>query len=214
MALKKTFKSNAKKCTVTFSLPKEAAPKAKEVSLLGDFNNWGKKGESVLLKKGKDGYTGSVDLTPGKDFQFRYLVDNKVWLNDWAADYYTESPFPGIDNSVVSVPVLAVKQEKKAPATKKVVTPKAKAVKTPEKLTVVEGIGPKIAGLLNEAGILTLEDLSKAPKKNLKAVLDAAGPRYKMHTPDTWAKQAKLAATGKMDELKKLQDELKGGRKA
>jgi large subunit ribosomal protein L21 len=30
--------------------------------------------------------------------------------------------------------------------------------------------------------------------------------------PTTWAQQAQLAADGKMDELKKLQDELNGGR--
>jgi len=38
--------------------------------------------------------------------------------------------------------------------------------------------------------------------------------RYKMHDPTTWPKQAKLAADGKWDELKKLQDELDGGKKA
>jgi hypothetical protein len=31
--------------------------------------------------------------------------------------------------------------------------------------------------------------------------------------PGTWPQQAKLAAEGKMDELKKLQEELQGGRR-
>jgi len=34
-----------------------------------------------------------------------------------------------------------------------------------------------------------------------------------MHDPGTWARQAKLAAGDKWDQLKKLQDELDGGRK-
>jgi len=34
-----------------------------------------------------------------------------------------------------------------------------------------------------------------------------------MHDPSTWARQSKLAAADKWDQLKKLQDELNGGRK-
>jgi hypothetical protein len=36
--------------------------------------------------------------------------------------------------------------------------------------------------------------------------------RYKSHDPATWPEQAKLAAEGNWEELKKRQDELKGGR--
>ena len=75
----------------------------------------------------------------------------------------------------------------------------------------IEGVGPKIAGLLNAAGIETFADLSKASITKLKDVLTAAGPRFRLAKPDTWKKQAKLAAAGKDAELKKLQDELKGG---
>ncbi len=89
--------------------------------------------------------------------------------------------------------------------------PKAKA-KAKDNLTKIEGIGPKIAGLLNAAGINTFSELGKASIKTLKGILDAAGPRYKMHNPGSWPKQSKLAAGGKWDALKKLQDELDGGR--
>ena len=34
-----------------------------------------------------------------------------------------------------------------------------------------------------------------------------------MHDPTTWPQQSQLAADGKWDELKTLQDELDGGRK-
>jgi len=53
--------------------------------------------------------------------------------------------------------------------------------------------------------------LSEAPLDRLEKILEDAGPRYRMHRPKTWAKQAKLAANGKWDELKKWQKELKGG---
>ena len=81
-----------------------------------------------------------------------------------------------------------------------------------DKLTIIEGIGPKIAGLLNEEGINTFADLADAKIEVLAAVLEKAGPRFKMHQPDTWPQQAALARDGKMDELKKLQDELDGGK--
>ena len=78
-------------------------------------------------------------------------------------------------------------------------------------LTKVEGIGPKIKGLLNDDGIWSFVQLSEATLDRLKKILDDAGPRYRMHNPKTWAAQSKLAADGKWDELKKWQDELDGG---
>lgn len=79
-------------------------------------------------------------------------------------------------------------------------------------LKKVEGIGPKIEGLLNDGGIHTWEQLSNASTDRLKAILDAAGPRYQMHDPGSWPRQAGLAATGQWEALEKLQDELDGGR--
>jgi hypothetical protein len=43
-------------------------------------------------------------------------------------------------------------------------------------------------------------------------ILHAAGSRFAMHKPDTWAQQSALARDGKMDELKVLQDELNAGK--
>ena len=80
-------------------------------------------------------------------------------------------------------------------------------------LKIVEGIGPKIEGLLNEAGITTWRGLADADNAFVQGILDEAGPRYRMHDPETWSKQAALAADGKYDELVKLQDELDGGKK-
>lgn len=80
-------------------------------------------------------------------------------------------------------------------------------------LKVVEGIGPKIAGLFNKAGIRTWQALSETPVADCKEILDAAGSRYQMHDPSTWPEQAGLAAKGEWEALAVLQDSLKGGRK-
>lgn len=79
-------------------------------------------------------------------------------------------------------------------------------------LKIVEGIGPKIEELFNDAGIYSFDQLAAADPSRLKQILDAAGPRFQMHEPATWPKQAAMARDGKWDELKKWQDEMKGGR--
>lgn len=79
-------------------------------------------------------------------------------------------------------------------------------------LKKIEGIGPKIASIMNEAGIMTFADLAEAEVERLQEILEAAGSRYKSHDPSTWPRQAGLAAAGNWDELKQLQDELDGGK--
>lgn len=79
-------------------------------------------------------------------------------------------------------------------------------------LKIVEGIGPKIEELFNNAGIFTFAELADTSAEKMKAILDAAGPRFQIHNPATWADQAALARDGKWDELKKWQDELYKGK--
>ena len=83
--------------------------------------------------------------------------------------------------------------------------------KEPDDLTRLEGIGPKVSKVLNEAGVRTFEELAHAKAADIQPALNAAG--LQMLNPEGWIEQAKLAAKGDMDALKKLQDELKGGRK-
>ncbi|MUH35333.1 50S ribosomal protein L21 [Zobellia amurskyensis] len=101
------------------------------------------------------------------------------------------------------------KEEKPA---KKEAAPKAAAPKKSGKaddLKKVEGIGPKIAETLIAAGISTFAELAKADSAKISEIIaDVRGN----HVTDTWPAQAKLAAEGKWDELKKWQDELDGGK--
>lgn len=81
-----------------------------------------------------------------------------------------------------------------------------------EDLTKIEGIGPKIMELLYGGGIFSFEQLAASTPVSIQVILDKAGPRYQMHDPGSWPRQAKLAAAGNWTELEKLQDELDGGR--
>jgi len=83
---------------------------------------------------------------------------------------------------------------------------------TPDDLTQLEGIGPKVAQVLAGIGITTFDALAKADPAQLRSALDAAG--YKYMEPAGWMEQAALAAKGDTEGLKALQDSLKGGRRA
>lgn len=82
----------------------------------------------------------------------------------------------------------------------------------PNDLKIVEGVGPKIDGLLKEGGINNWAELAATDVSRIQEILDAAGPRYKLAVPRTWPQQAALAAEGKWAELKALQDELQAGK--
>ncbi len=105
----------------------------------------------------------------------------------------------------------AKKEEKKEkPAAKKTVTTKKEKL---DNLAKIEGIGPKIAGILVEAGIDSYKKLSEAKASEISEILvKAGGNAYNRFDPTTWPEQAKLAAEGKWDELKELQDKLNGGK--
>ena len=111
-----------------------------------------------------------------------------------------------------------VKKEKAAPKAKKdaVVSEDApvakKSTKKGDDLTIVEGIGPKVAAIFVEAGIKTFADLAKKSKEELEAILDPNGAVYAAMDPTTWPQQAQLAADGKMEELETLKKELNGGK--
>ncbi len=102
MALYKSYPKKGKTCKVTFELPVEATTGVKKVALVGDFNNWDT--TSHILERNKDGlFSVTVTLDQGHEYQFRYLMDDSRWENDWAADKYFPSSFANCDNSVVIV---------------------------------------------------------------------------------------------------------------
>jgi len=99
---------------------------------------------------------------------------------------------------------------------KKADQPKAEASATTtatDDLTIVEGIGPKIAEVLATAGISTYAELAKTDAEKVKEILTEAGSNFNTADPTTWAEQAQLAADGKFEELEKLKAELDGGKK-
>lgn len=89
-------------CKVRFKVQKNVIGSAETVNLVGDFNNWDER--AGAMKKLKNGdFSAILDLELDRSYQFRYLVDDTRWINDESADIYLPSPFPGEENSVITI---------------------------------------------------------------------------------------------------------------
>ncbi len=100
--LKKDYAADGKTCLVTFVLGAEAARGASRIHLVGDFNDWNLK--ATPMTRSPDGsFQAAVKLEAGREYLFRYHLDDERWENDWNADKYVPSPFLDATNSVVIV---------------------------------------------------------------------------------------------------------------
>ncbi len=101
LGLTKQYLKNGTQCNVSFLLPQEAAADARNVMVVGDFNNWDI--NAYPMKRDKNGnFQTTLELTSGREYRFRYLIDYSRWENDWLADKYVPNAF-GSDDSVVVV---------------------------------------------------------------------------------------------------------------
>ncbi|GAB5565421.1 MAG: hypothetical protein Wins2KO_24840 [Winogradskyella sp.] len=98
MAIKKQYLKSKPVCKVTFSVPAE---EAKNVSVVGSFNEWNT--EATELKKLKNGtFKATVDLESDKSYEFRYVVDG-AYINDDQADAYAWNDFAAAENGVLNL---------------------------------------------------------------------------------------------------------------
>ena len=62
-------------------------------------------------------------------------------------------------------------------------------------LLQIDGIGPKVSGLMKNAGVETITQLAATRVERLQEILDAAGPRFGVIDPSTWPEQAQALQT-------------------
>ncbi|WP_069130315.1 isoamylase early set domain-containing protein [Rhodohalobacter halophilus] len=97
--LSKAYTPKRTVCKVTFTLPGEWADQ--EVKLVGDFNDWDRKTDS--MKKNKKGnWEITKRLKPESNYKFRYLIDGEHWENDDHADQYVPNEFGSEDSVVIT----------------------------------------------------------------------------------------------------------------
>lgn len=207
------------KTKIKFTLPAANVIGADGCVLLGEFNDWNLE-EGIYLQRQDDGsMTAEVELTGGKAYQYRYLLSNGRWVNDNSEKITSEMFGYPVENCIIRVPEIALKNntekhqalKEKSVKAKKAAKPKL-VVAVKEDLTRIEGVGRKIEALLYKNKIYNYKQLSKTTITSLKSILEVAGNKYSMHNPGTWPKQAKLAAEGKFEDLELLKKHLKGGK--
>lgn len=100
MSLKKQYIKNKSTCKVTFRIDEKISNSAKTAHVVGEFNNW-----STLanpMKRLKNGaFTTTLDMESGKEYQFRYLLEQNHWVNDPQADKEVATPYGDSRNSVI-----------------------------------------------------------------------------------------------------------------
>jgi hypothetical protein len=103
--LKKRYIKSRNVWKVTFELPEAELPEgieAESVHLVGEFNDWDTTATPMTRRKGGL-FRVMLELEPGREYQFRYLVNGEHWCNDWHADAYVPGDL-GEDNCVVVTP--------------------------------------------------------------------------------------------------------------
>lgn len=103
MAIEKRYSSDKKLCRVKFILPKEISENFGEVSVVGDFNNWDPHKNKMTHKNSEGGICLELNLESGKEYSFKYLCDNEVWLNEPEADKKTLTHYGDSQNSVLVI---------------------------------------------------------------------------------------------------------------
>ena len=102
MGIKKKYSKKNGICRVTFAVPVVEGSEAQKIHVVGEFNNWST--SATPMKRLKNGeFTASMDLKPGQEYQFRYLLDNKRWENDSEADKSANTPYVDARNSVIVI---------------------------------------------------------------------------------------------------------------
>jgi 1,4-alpha-glucan branching enzyme len=103
MGIKKTYHPDKQACKVTFKIPKEIAKRHKRAYLVGDFNNWNTQATPMKKHKNDGSFTLTVELEKNNEYQFRYLLDNEIWLIEAEADKQVPTYFQDAENSVLFV---------------------------------------------------------------------------------------------------------------
>ena len=102
MTINKRYFKTKPCCTVTFRLQKRDIGPAEKASVVGEFNEW--QTSATPMTRLKDGsFKATVDLEPGRQYQFRYLLDDERWVNDAEAEAFVPTEYYDAENSVVRV---------------------------------------------------------------------------------------------------------------
>ena len=91
---------------------------------------------------------------------------------------------------------------------------KAKERAMQDDFSHIDGVGPKISATLRSAGVKTFAKLAAKEVDDIREILVAENPSLlRLSDPTTWPEQAGMAAEGRWEDLKTLQEDLKESRR-
>jgi predicted flap endonuclease-1-like 5' DNA nuclease len=187
---------------VDFYLKASRVQNAKGGLLIGDFNQWDVN-KGIALNLNEDGsLSGTLNLTLGKKYEYRYLLSDGRWENDDNPKVLKNAYGQIVENCIINTKEISKNKSNSELKSGKTMTSK------PDDLTKILGVTPKIQTLLKSESITTYVELGRCTIKKLLLILDIVNNKKKINYYTTWAKQAKLAAAGKWDELTELQKKI------
>jgi 1,4-alpha-glucan branching enzyme len=116
--LKKRIVEEHDQVEVVFEIPLAELPEGMKIDtirVVGEFNNWDASAASMIYHDDDEAFRVTIGLKPGREYQFRYLLNDGYWCNDWAADKYAPNQF-GEDNCVVVTPEIDSNQTENSEA--------------------------------------------------------------------------------------------------
>ena len=100
MTIRKQPLKSKSACKVTFKIPSPVSNSVKSAWVVGEFNGWSPLATPMKRSKA-GGFSATVELETGRDYQFRYLLGQSHWENDPEADDFVPTPFGDSQNSVI-----------------------------------------------------------------------------------------------------------------
>ncbi len=95
--VQKTYYKTKDYCKVKFTFNFDNAETIEVSGLNNDWQN------TVIMSKKKDGsFSCDINLPKNSNHEFKYLINNNIWLNEPEADGENQNIFGGI-NSVINV---------------------------------------------------------------------------------------------------------------
>jgi large subunit ribosomal protein L27 len=164
---------------------RESESKRLGVKIYG--GQFAKAGNILIRQRGTTHYPGE-NVGMGKDHTLFALIDGTVVFKKKRKNrsYVSVAPIVDVDVAVAEAPVKEAPKVKAAPVVEE---PKAEA--KGDNLTKLDGVGPKLAEILNEAGLNSFADVAGTSVEKFKEILEAAGSRYASKDPQPWIEQAK-----------------------
>jgi large subunit ribosomal protein L27 len=175
---------------------RESESKRLGVKIYG--GQFAKAGNILIRQRGTKHYPGE-NVGMGKDHTLFALIEGNVVFTRKRKNrsYVSVEPIVEVDVAVAEAPVAKaapVVEEVKAEVKEEAPKAAPKATAKGDDLKKLEGVGPKLAEILNEAGITTFAGLAETSIEKMKEILEAAGSRYASKDPAPWIAEAKTLA--------------------